>query len=140
MSINWGISCHIGVFVRFNCYNRSPWLGYVISWQASCIFWYAPRWHLLVYILLWDHEPIFSNCYLWDKGQEQCCLDQSLLFLLICSVLTSLFSWRGRYKDYQHSKTIKIGANPIPIILAETIIGLDNFKEQNRLFGSLLLL
>ena len=32
------------------------------------------------------------------------------------------------------------GANPIPIILAETIIGLDDFKEQNRLSGSLLLL
>ena len=28
----------------------------------------------------------------------------------------------------------------MPIILAETIIGLDNFKEQNRLSGSLLLL
>ena len=28
----------------------------------------------------------------------------------------------------------------MPIILAETIIGLDDFKEQNRLFGSLLLL
>ena len=32
------------------------------------------------------------------------------------------------------------GANPMPIILAETIIGLDSFKEQNRLSGSLLLL
>ena len=28
----------------------------------------------------------------------------------------------------------------MPIILAETIIGLDNFKEQNHLSGSLLLL
>ena len=35
---------------------------------------------------------------------------------------------------------VEIGANPMPIILAETIIGLDNFKEQNRLSGSLLLL
>ena len=35
---------------------------------------------------------------------------------------------------------VETGANPIPIILAETIIGLDNFKEQNRLSGSLLLL
>ena len=34
----------------------------------------------------------------------------------------------------------EIGANPMPIILAETIIGLDNFKEENRLSGSLLLL
>ena len=32
------------------------------------------------------------------------------------------------------------GANPTPIILVKTIIGLDNFKEQNRLSGSLLLL
>ena len=28
----------------------------------------------------------------------------------------------------------------MPIILAETIIGLDNFNEQNRLSSSLLLL
>ena len=28
----------------------------------------------------------------------------------------------------------------MPVILVETIIGLDNFKEQNRLSGSLLLL
>ena len=35
---------------------------------------------------------------------------------------------------------VETGANPMPIILAETIIGLDNFKEQNRLSGSLLLL
>ena len=35
---------------------------------------------------------------------------------------------------------VKTGANPMPVILAETIIGLDNFEEQNRLSGSLLLL
>ena len=35
---------------------------------------------------------------------------------------------------------VEIGANPMPIILAETITGLDNFKEQNHLSGSLLLL
>ena len=35
---------------------------------------------------------------------------------------------------------VETGANPMPTILAETIIGLDNFKEQNRLSGSLLLL
>ena len=35
---------------------------------------------------------------------------------------------------------VETGANPMPIILAETIIGLDNFKEYNRLSGSLLLL
>ena len=35
---------------------------------------------------------------------------------------------------------VKIGANPMPVILVETIIGLDNFKEQNRLSSSLLLL
>ena len=34
---------------------------------------------------------------------------------------------------------VETGANPIPVILAETIIGLDSFKERNRLFGSLLL-
>ena len=28
----------------------------------------------------------------------------------------------------------------MPIILAETLIGLDSFKEENRLSGSLLLL
>ena len=35
---------------------------------------------------------------------------------------------------------VETGVNPMPIILAETIIGLDSFKEQNRLSGSLLLL
>ena len=35
---------------------------------------------------------------------------------------------------------IETGANPMPVILAETIIRLDNFKEENRLSGSLLLL
>ena len=35
---------------------------------------------------------------------------------------------------------LEIGVNPMHIILAETIIGLDSFKEQNRLSGSLLLL
>ena len=35
---------------------------------------------------------------------------------------------------------VETGANLMPIILAETIIGLDNFKEQNRLSSSLLLL
>ena len=37
-------------------------------------------------------------------------------------------------------KQVKTRANPMPVILAETIIGLDNFKEQNCLSGSLLLL
>ena len=37
-------------------------------------------------------------------------------------------------------KQVETGANPMPIILAETIIGLDNFKKENRLSGSLLLL
>ena len=35
---------------------------------------------------------------------------------------------------------VETGANPMPIILAETIIRLDSFKEQNRLSSSLLLL
>ena len=35
---------------------------------------------------------------------------------------------------------VETGVNPMPIILAETIIGLDNFKEHNHLSGSLLLL
>ena len=35
---------------------------------------------------------------------------------------------------------VETGANPMPVILAETIIGLDSFKEDNRLSGSLLLL
>ena len=35
---------------------------------------------------------------------------------------------------------VETGANPMLVILAETIIGLDNFKEENRLSGSLLLL
>ena len=35
---------------------------------------------------------------------------------------------------------VETRANPMPVILAETIIGLDNFKEQNHLSGSLLLL
>ena len=35
---------------------------------------------------------------------------------------------------------VEIRANPMPVILAETIIGLDSFKEQNHLSGSLLLL
>ena len=37
-------------------------------------------------------------------------------------------------------KQVEIGANPISVILVETIIGLDNFKEQNHLSVSLLLL
>ena len=35
---------------------------------------------------------------------------------------------------------VESGANPMPVILAETIIELDNFKKENRLSGSLLLL
>ena len=35
---------------------------------------------------------------------------------------------------------VETGANPMPIILGEIIIGLDAFKEQNRLSCSLLLL
>ena len=35
---------------------------------------------------------------------------------------------------------VEIRANPMPDILVETIIGLDNFKEQNCLSSSLLLL
>ena len=35
---------------------------------------------------------------------------------------------------------VETGANPMPIILAETIIGLDNFREENCLSSSLLLL
>ena len=35
---------------------------------------------------------------------------------------------------------VETGANPMPAILAETIIGLDNFKEQNCLSSSSLLL
>ena len=35
---------------------------------------------------------------------------------------------------------VETGNNPMPVILAETLIGLDSFKEENRLSGSLLLL
>ena len=35
---------------------------------------------------------------------------------------------------------VETGANPMPVILAKIIIGLDSFKEQNRLSSSLLLL
>ena len=35
---------------------------------------------------------------------------------------------------------VETRANPMLVILAETIIGLDNFKKQNHLSGSLLLL
>ena len=35
---------------------------------------------------------------------------------------------------------VEIVANPMPVILVETIIGLNSFKEQNCLSGSLLLL
>ena len=35
---------------------------------------------------------------------------------------------------------VEIGANPMPVILAKTIIWLDSFKEQNHLSSSLLLL
>ena len=35
---------------------------------------------------------------------------------------------------------VETRANPMPVILVETIIGLDSFKEQYRLSGSLLLL
>ena len=35
---------------------------------------------------------------------------------------------------------VEIEATPMPIILTETIIGLDSFKEQNHLSGSLLML
>ena len=35
---------------------------------------------------------------------------------------------------------VETGANPMPVILVETIIGLDSFKEQNHFSGSLLLL
>ena len=35
---------------------------------------------------------------------------------------------------------VETGANPMPIILAETIIELDNFKSQHCLLGSLLFL
>ena len=35
---------------------------------------------------------------------------------------------------------VESGANPMPVILVEMIIGLDSFKEENRLSGSLLLL
>ena len=34
---------------------------------------------------------------------------------------------------------VETGANPMSVILAETIIGLDSFKKQNRLSDSLLL-
>ena len=37
-------------------------------------------------------------------------------------------------------KQVETWANPMPVILAETIIRLDSFKEENRLSGSLLLL
>ena len=35
---------------------------------------------------------------------------------------------------------VETGANPMPVILAETIIALNSFKEQNHLSSSLLLL
>ena len=37
-------------------------------------------------------------------------------------------------------KKVETGANPMPIILAETIIDLDHLKTKNRLSGNLLLL
>ena len=37
-------------------------------------------------------------------------------------------------------KQVETRANPMPVILAETIIWLDSFKEHNRLSGSLHLL
>ena len=65
---------------------------------------------------------------------------RTVSFYLYAQFLLVSFQGDADIRIISIIEQVEIGANPMPVILAETIIGLNSFKEQNHLSSSLLLL
>ena len=65
---------------------------------------------------------------------------KTISFFLYAQFLLVFFQGGADTRIINILEQVETGANLMPIILAETIIGIDSFKEQNRLSGRLLLL
>ena len=74
------------------------------------------------------------------KDKENPTWIKSVSFCLYAQFLLVFSQGEADTRIINIPEQLETGANPMPVILVETIIGLDNFKEQNRLSGRLLLL
>ena len=63
-----------------------------------------------------------------------------LAFCLYAQFLLVFLSSNCNSKILHVLDQVELGLNPFPLILVETIIGLDNFVETRRFTGSLMLL
>ena len=140
MSFNWRIYYYSGLFTWFYCHDRSTWSGYVDFSQANFILWYASRWHLLISTSFWAHESFFSHIACETRDKNNLAWIITVSFCLCAQFLLISSQGDTDIRIISITEQVETWANPMPIILAETIIGLDSFKEQNRLSGSLLLL
>ena len=82
-------------------------------------------------------HSLITACETKDKNNPA--WNRTVSFCLYAQFLLTASQGDADVRIISIIKQVEIGANPMPVILAETIIGLDNFKEKNRLSGSLLL-
>ena len=83
-------------------------------------------------------SSLITACETKDKNNPT--WTKTVSFYLYAQFLLISSQGDADIKIISITEQVETGANPMPVILAETIIGLDSFKEQNRLSGSLLLL
>ena len=83
-------------------------------------------------------SSLITACETKDKNNPAWI--KTVSFCLYAQFLLTAYQGDADVRIISIIKQVEIGVNPMPLILAETIIALDAFKEQNRLSGSLLLL
>ena len=140
MPFNWRICCYSGLFSRLYCHDCPAWSRYTDSPQADHFLWYAPNniYSSLLPSGLLNFSSLITACETKDKNTLA--WFRTVSFYLYAQFLLVSPQGDADMRIISILEQVEIGANPMPVILAETIIGLDNFKEQNCLSGSLLLL
>ena len=83
-------------------------------------------------------HSLITACETKDKNNPTWI--RTVSFCLYTQFLLISFQGDADIRIISVIEQVETGANPMPIILAETIIGLDSFKEQNCLSGRVLML
>ena len=109
--------------------------------QKLISFFYMPLDNIYSSLLPSGLMSLFSlitACKTKDKNNPA--WTRTVSFCLYAQFLLTAFQGDADVRIISITEQVETRANPMLVILIETIIGLDNFKEQNCLSGSLLLL
>ena len=104
-------------------------------------FFDMPLYHIYLYLFPSGTMNLSSLIIVYEiKDKDNAAWIRTISFYLYAQFLLTTSQGDADVRIISIIEQVETGANPMPVILTETIIGLDNFKEQNRLSSSLLLL